>query len=50
MIDFENHEDSKGFKRAGGQANVIIYTRESGVLNMGGKLFIRFISLFSHIY
>jgi multidrug resistance efflux pump len=50
VIDFENQEDSKGFKRAGGQANVIIYTRESSFLNWGGRMFIRAISIFTHIY
>lgn len=50
VIDFENMEDSKGFKRAGGQANIIIYTGENGLLNGGGRLFMRALSLFSHIY
>ena len=50
VIDFANMDDSKGFKRAGGQANIIIYTGDNGLLNGGGSFFIRAISLFSHVY
>jgi multidrug resistance efflux pump len=49
VIDFEK-EQAKGFLRAGGQANVIIYTGDSSVLNEVGKAWIRVISFFSHVY
>ena len=50
VIDFTEHDASKGYKRAGGQANVIIYTSSNGLLNAAGKLWIHTISIFSHIY
>jgi len=50
IVDFESMETGKGFKRAGGQANVIVYTSGNGLLNGAGKLWIHMISLFSHIY
>lgn len=41
---------TKGFKRAGGQVNVIIYTGDHMLLNSFGRLWIRMISLLSHLY
>lgn len=49
LIDFDQ-EQSKGFKRAGGQANVIVYTEDSFILKGLGKIWIRLVSFFSHIY
>ena len=50
VVDFEEIEETKGFKRAGGQANVIVYTGDSFILNTGGKIWMRTISFFSHVY
>jgi len=49
VIDFEKAE-AKGYLRAGGQANVIVYTGGNVLLNGVGKAWIRVISFFSHIY
>ena len=49
VIDFAD-EASKGYKRAGGQANIIVYTGDNFLLNSCGKLWMRALSLFSHIY
>jgi len=49
LIQFSD-EESKGFKRVGGQANVIVYTGGNGLLNGLGKIWIRLISFFSHVY
>lgn len=49
LIQFSD-EESKGFKRVGGQANVIVYTGENALLNGLGKIWIRLISFFSHVY
>jgi len=45
-----NDESAKGFRRAGGQVNVIIYTGDGLILNTLGRFWIRMISLLSHIY
>lgn len=50
VVDFKEQSESKGYKRAGGQANVIIYTSSNALLNGAGKLWIRTMSFFSHIY
>ncbi len=50
LIRFSTIENAKGFLRAGGQVNVIVYTGEHPVLNTIGRLWIRMISLLSHIY
>lgn len=50
VIDFTEQDAAKGYKRAGGQANVIIYTSSNALLNAAGKLWIHTISIFSHIY
>lgn len=39
-----------GFRRAGGQVNVIIYTGDRPVLNSLGAFWIRLISFLSHLY
>jgi len=50
IIDFEDIEETNGLKRAGGQANVIVYTGDSFILNTAGKIWIHTISFFSHVY
>lgn len=49
-VDFISAEDSKGFKRAGGQANVIVYTSGNPLLNGAGKLWMWGLSIASHVY
>ncbi len=49
LIRFSD-ESAKGFKRAGGQVNAIIYTGDRPLLNTLGRLWIRIISFLSHIY
>ncbi|WP_018969722.1 HlyD family secretion protein [Rubritalea marina] len=49
VIDFDQ-EATKGFKRAGGQANVIVYTEKSTLLKWVGMIWIRMVSFFSHVY
>lgn len=49
IIDFDSSQ-AKGSKRAGGQANIIVYTGDNFLLNTVGKVWIRVISFFSHIY
>ncbi|MCP3888447.1 MAG: HlyD family secretion protein [Desulfobulbaceae bacterium] len=49
LVQFSD-EESRGFKRVGGQANVIVYTGENGLLNTLGTIWIRLISFFSHVY
>jgi len=49
LIQFSD-EESRGFQRVGGQANVIVYTGKNGILNTLGKIWIRLISFFSHVY
>lgn len=49
LIKF-NDDESRGFKRVGGQANVIVYTGDNGLLNGLGNIWIRMISFFSHVY
>ncbi|MFC4993333.1 HlyD family secretion protein [Rubritalea tangerina] len=49
IIDFDEGA-GKGYKRAGGQANVIVYTGDNFLFNGVGKLWIRVISFFSHVY
>jgi multidrug resistance efflux pump len=49
VIDFDEGE-AKGFKRAGGQANVIVYTGDNFIFNVVGKVWICLVSFFSHIY
>ena len=49
LIKFSD-DKSHGFKRVGGQANVIVYTGDNVLLNTLGKIWIRLISFFSHVY
>ncbi|UCX04832.1 HlyD family secretion protein [Shewanella glacialimarina] len=42
-------EIAKGFKRVGGQADVIVYTDDSSIVNVFGKLWIRLISWLSYV-
>jgi multidrug resistance efflux pump len=50
LIRFSDIESAKEVLRAGGQVNVIIYTGNHAILNSIGRLWIRVIGLFSHIY
>jgi multidrug resistance efflux pump len=50
LVDFADDGASKGYKRAGGQANVIVYTGDNGFLNSCGKLWVRLLSQLSHVY
>jgi len=43
-------DETKGFRRAGGQVNVIIYTGNHPILNSLGAVWIRIVSILSHIY
>jgi multidrug resistance efflux pump len=49
LIRFSD-DSAKGFRRAGGQVNTIIYTGDRPILNTIGWLWIRIISILSHIY
>lgn len=49
LIEFSDNS-AYGFRRVGGQVNVIIYTGKHPLLNMLGRLWIRMISLLSHVY
>lgn len=50
LIRFSDVDTVKGVLRAGGQVNVIIYTGNHAILNSIGRLWIRMISLLSHLY
>jgi len=50
LVDFTDIEQAKGVLRAGGQVNVIVYTGSHPVLNTIAKLWIRLISLLSHLF
>lgn len=43
-------EQPQGSRRVGGQVNVIVYTGEHTILNLLGRLWIRAVSILSHIY
>lgn len=49
LIRFDD-DSAKGVLRAGGQVNSIIYTGNNFILNSIGRLYIRIISILSHIY
>jgi len=49
LIRFTDDE-AKGFRRAGGQVDVIIYTGNNPILNTLGSLWIRLVSILSYIY
>ncbi len=49
LISFTD-DSAKGFRRAGGQVNTIIYTGDRPILNTLGRIWIRIISFLSHIY
>lgn len=49
LIRFTDDE-SKGFKRVGGQVNTIIYTDGHPIMKTLGRLWIRLISFLSHLY
>lgn len=50
LIKFKDVDESKGYKRVGGQVNVIIYTDGHPVMKTLGKVWIRMIALLSHLY
>ncbi len=49
LIGFSD-DTAKGYRRAGGQVDIIIYTGNRPILNTVGRLWIRIISILSHIY
>lgn len=49
LITFTD-DKADGFKRIGGQVNTIVYTGDRPILNFLGSLWIRMISILSHIY
>ena len=49
IIDFAD-DSTKGLRRVGGQANVVIYTGNNAVINACGELWIRIVSWFTIIY
>ncbi len=49
LIGFSD-DSAKGFRRAGGQVNIIIYTGSHPILNTAGRTWIRLVSFLSHIY
>ena len=50
-IHFDDHSFPRGYRRAGGQADVQVYTQESNwLLNSLGWLRIRLLSWFSYVY
>jgi len=49
LIGFSD-DSAKGYRRAGGQVDIIIYTGDRPILNSVGRVWIRLVSLFSHIY
>jgi len=42
-------DTARGFRRVGGQADVIVYTQDSSVLNMFGRVWIRLMSWLSYV-
>ncbi len=49
LIGFSD-DAANSFKRVGGQVNVIVYTGDRPFLNTLGRLWIRMISILSHVY
>ncbi len=49
LIGFSD-DSAKGYRRAGGQVDIIIYTGDRPILNSVGRVWIRLVSFFSHIY
>ena len=49
LIRFSD-EESKGFKRVGGQVNAVIFTDGHPIMKTLGKVWIRIVSLMSHLY
>ncbi|PMG30356.1 secretion protein [Shewanella sp. 10N.286.52.C2] len=47
-IHFDD-EEAKGLRRVGGQADVMVYTEESSLMNLFGKFWIRVVSWFSYV-
>jgi multidrug resistance efflux pump len=52
VIEFDQEQvlQLQGYVRIGGQAEVMVYTQESGFLNILGKVYIRLMSWFSYAY
>lgn len=49
MIAFDD-DSSKGYRRLGGQADVLVYTSNNWVINSLGWIWIRVLSWFSYVY
>jgi multidrug resistance efflux pump len=49
LIEFDG-EDTRGLRRIGGQADVIVYTGSGNPLNLLGSLLIRIVSLLSYLH
>lgn len=49
LIRFSD-EESQGFKRVGGQVNAVIFTDGHPIMKTIGKVWIRIVSLMSHLY
>lgn len=49
-FDVSQHEELPELIRVGGQASVVTYTDEAGLLQWLGKLYIRLMSVFSYLY
>jgi len=49
LIRFSD-EESQGFKRVGGQVNAVIFTDGHPIMKTLGKVWIRIVSLMSHLY
>lgn len=48
MIRFDN-ESAKGLLRVGGQADVMVYTKEQSIMNIFGRVWIRLLSWMSYV-
>ncbi|QLE84797.1 MULTISPECIES: HlyD family secretion protein [Shewanella] len=44
-----DEDQAKGLKRVGGQADVIVYTKDDGLFNLIGKAYIRIVSWLSYV-
>ena len=50
FIHFDDIEDVKGLMRVGGQVDVQVYSTESYLVNLIGKIWIRLLSYLSYMY
>lgn len=42
-------ETARGFRRVGGQADIIVYTEQSSIMNTFGQVWIRIMSWLSYV-